>query len=114
MQKGLGLTPKIYWIELVPMLVLLVLVAIFLSITPNCIDKSSCVQYVVGDNYDLGKLSELELVDFTDVSENGKYSITLSETLSLDDKTNLEIGGSDQITPQHFLNDRTYVRDLCF
>jgi len=56
-----GLTKKInyYWIELVPMLVLLVLVVIFLSVTPNCIDNSSCVEHVVSANIDLEQLENV-------------------------------------------------------
>jgi len=56
-----GLTPKkidYYWIELAPMLVLLVLVVIALAVIPNCQDNSNCVRYSVSQNIDINKLSE--------------------------------------------------------
>lgn len=55
------LTPKrinYSWIELAPMLVLLILVVVALAVIPNCIDNSRCVKYVVNPNIDIEKLSE--------------------------------------------------------
>ena len=46
------------WIELAPLLIVLLLVVIGLSIIPNCQDKNSCVVYPVGQNVDLDKLTE--------------------------------------------------------
>ena len=55
-----GLTPEkidYSWIELAPLLVLLVLVVFGLSVIPNCIDNENCVVYPTGHNIDLDKLS---------------------------------------------------------
>jgi len=55
-----GLTPKkinYSWIEIVPMLVLLVLVVVALAVIPNCLDNSNCVKYAVSQNIDIDNLS---------------------------------------------------------
>ena len=54
------LTPKridYSWIELAPLLILLVFVIVALAVLPNCIDKDNCVVYPVGENVDLDKLT---------------------------------------------------------
>ena len=50
--------PNYSWIELAPMMILLLLVVIGLAIIPNCIDNENCVVYPVGQNVDLDKLTE--------------------------------------------------------
>lgn len=55
-----GLTPEkidYSWIELAPILVVLVLVVFGLSVIPNCIDKENCVVYPTSPNIDIEKLS---------------------------------------------------------
>lgn len=55
-----GITPRkvdYSWIEIVPMLAVLLLVVIGLSVIPNCMDRDSCVEHVVGQNIDVDKLS---------------------------------------------------------
>ena len=58
MQEGLDKRISYEWIEIAPMLVLLILVIVALAIIPNCIDRESCVQYPVNPNIDIEKLSE--------------------------------------------------------
>lgn len=57
-----GITPKkinYSWIEIVPVLVLLIFVVIALAVTPNCIDNSACVEYVVSEDYDFEQLENV-------------------------------------------------------
>ena len=54
------LTPKridYSWIELAPLLIVLVFVIVALSVIPNCIDKDNCVVHAVGQNIDVERLS---------------------------------------------------------
>lgn len=56
-----GLTPEkisYSWIEIVPMLVVLILVVVALAILPNCLDNSNCTQLQSSVAVDLDKLSE--------------------------------------------------------
>ena len=117
------------------MLILLVLVAIFLSITPNCIDNSSCVEYAVGDNLDIEKLSEglkyegfmadlkfmrAEIHEETLIAKNFQNNnLELSDAVGISDAIEVKIENGTGHThtidevPQHFF-PKTYVRDLCF
>ena len=49
--------PNYSWIELAPMLILLLFVVIVLVVIPNCLDRDSCNVYQIGENVDLDKLS---------------------------------------------------------
>ena len=56
-----GLTPEkisYSWIEIVPMLVVLILVVVALAVLPNCLDNSNCTQLTRSPDVDLDKLSE--------------------------------------------------------
>ena len=129
MQKGL--TPKhskYYWIELVPMLILLVLVVIFLSVTPNCIDNSSCVEYAVGDNLDIegleyeGFMADLknmraEIHEETLIAKNFQNNnLELSDAIGISDAIEVVIETNLEIVDKEFTQDHgvTYIRDLCF
>jgi len=46
------------WIEIVPILVVLVVVIVALAVIPNCLDNSNCTQLSVSSKVDLDKLSE--------------------------------------------------------
>ena len=56
-----GLTPEkvsYSWIEIVPMLAVLIFVVVALAVLPNCLDNSNCVELQSGVYVDLDKLSE--------------------------------------------------------
>lgn len=72
-----GLTPEkvnYSWIEIVPMLAVLIFVVVALAVLPNCLDNSNCTQLQSSVDVDLDKLS-----------------MELSTLENLFNKTNIEI-----------------------
>ena len=53
--------PNYSWIEVVPMLVILVGVGFFLALFPSCIDNGNCVEHVVRQHIDMELLGKAVL-----------------------------------------------------
>ena len=49
------------WIELLPMLVILVVSVTFLALFPSCSDNGNCVEHVVRQDYDMDLLEKAVL-----------------------------------------------------
>lgn len=58
MQEGLEKKINYSWIEIVPLLSVLLFVVVALAVLPNCLDNSSCTQLTGSPDIDLDKLSE--------------------------------------------------------
>ncbi len=48
--------PNFSWIEIVPMMVILVGAGLFLALFPSCVDNANCVEHVVRQHTDLESL----------------------------------------------------------
>ena len=52
---------KYNWIEIMPMLVILVVSIVFLALFPSCSDNGNCVQHVVRQDFDMDRLEKAVL-----------------------------------------------------
>ena len=52
---------KYNWIEIMPMLVILLVSVVFLALFPSCSDNGNCVQHVVRQDFDMDLLEKAVL-----------------------------------------------------